>query len=190
MVEETSVAAKRRLPRKATRKSLENAALHYLERFASSRSNLRQVLARRVLRSARAHGTDPAEAETWIAEIIEKFERLGLLDDKAYAEMRVTSLRRRGLSARMVRMKLIGKGVETDIVDTALDAGVPDTVAAIALARKRRLGPFRNSDRAAHRERDLAALARAGFTYDTVLRIVDAESDQSLLDESDPDSAF
>ena len=52
---------KRRLPRQATAAYLENAALHYLERFASSSANLRRVLMRKVARSARAHGTDPAE---------------------------------------------------------------------------------------------------------------------------------
>ena len=40
----------RKPPRKATAASLENAALYYLERFATSSENLRRVLMRRVER--------------------------------------------------------------------------------------------------------------------------------------------
>jgi regulatory protein len=40
--------------------------------------------------------------------------------------------------------------------------------AARAFARKRRLGPHREPDqRAQHRQKDLAALARQGFSFDT-----------------------
>ena len=38
--------------------------------------------------------------------------------------------------------------------------------AAVALARRRRLGPFRQKERKEHRDRDLAAMARGGFEYD------------------------
>ena len=188
MNEDKTTAPSRRLPRKATRKSLENAALHYLERFSTSRENLRRVLSRRVRRSAMAHGTDPAEGARWIDEIVEKLERLGILDDRAYAETRVASLRRRGVSSRVIRAKLRIKGVEDEIVDTTIDQAEPDLTAAIALARKRGLGPFRTGDRAAFRERDLSVLARAGFSYDVALEVVDAESAYSLEGMSVPGS--
>src|SRR3546814_7265925 len=43
-------------------------------------------------------------------------------------------------------------------------AAEPELAAAIAYARRRRLGPFRTPDaRADRRDKDLAALARAGF---------------------------
>jgi regulatory protein len=81
-----------RKPRKATPKSLENAAHYHLRRFASSSDNLRRVLGRRVERSARAHGGDGDGGRDGgraaIEEIIARFERAGLLDDAAYARRR------------------------------------------------------------------------------------------------------
>jgi regulatory protein len=45
----------------------------------------------------------------------------------------------------------------------------------VALARRRRLGPFRTAARAQHRLRDLAAMARAGFAYDLAKKVIDSE---------------
>lgn len=179
---------RRKVPRKATAKSLENGAFFYLERFASSRENLRRVLMRRVERSVRHHGTDREEGAQFIEEILVKLERLGLLDDAAYAEMRVRGLRRRGSSARAVRANLMRKGLDGATIDTALseeedeaETGDPELTAAITLARKRRIGPFRDEEaRPANREKDLAALARAGFSYDMARTVIEAETPKDL----------
>src|SRR5260370_17156146 len=84
---------KRRLPRQATASYLENAALHYLERFSSSTANLRRVLMRKVARSARTHGTDPAEGAGLVEAIIVRYLQSGLLDDAAYAPQQPPRLR-------------------------------------------------------------------------------------------------
>ena len=68
---------KRKGPRKATAKYLENSAAHYLGRFATSKSHLRQIMMQKVRRSEMHHGTDPTEGAGFIDVIIEKFERLG-----------------------------------------------------------------------------------------------------------------
>ncbi len=48
---------------------------------------------------------------------------------------------------------------------------------AAARYARRRLGPFRAApEREGHRQRDLAALARAGFGYSVARRIIAAES--------------
>jgi regulatory protein len=53
--------------------------------------------------------------------------------------------------------------------------------AAIALARRRRLGPYRAAkDRQECRARDLAAMARAGFDYDVARKVIDAASVEAL----------
>src|SRR3546814_13752721 len=79
----------RKGPRKATADSLANAALFYLQRYASSAENLRRVLMRRVERSVRAHGTDRAEGAALVDRLVARYREAGLLDDGAYAEMRV-----------------------------------------------------------------------------------------------------
>ncbi|NYZ16031.1 RecX family transcriptional regulator [Azospirillum sp. RWY-5-1] len=180
--------ANRRPPRRVTPDYLERAALHYLERFASSSENLRRVLMRKVDRSVQAHGTDREQAAGWVEALVERYRGAGLLNDDSYARMRAESLHRRGASTRAIREKLAAKGVDRDTADAALGGlredveGDLDLAAAMALAKRRRLGSFRSAEtRAAHREKDLAALGRAGFAYEIARRVVDAE-DINLLD--------
>lgn len=175
-------AGKRRVPRKATAKSIENAALWYLTRFATSAANLERVLARRVERSARHHGTDREEGREFIARLIARYRRSGLLDDRAYAIARAGTLNRRGKPVKAITFALRAKGIASEDIDEALLAledqgGDPDMAAAARYARRRRLGPFRAApERQERRERDLAALARAGFGYDVARRVIGAET--------------
>lgn len=180
--------AKPRIPRKVTPSSLRNIALHHLERFATSTKGLRDVLQRRVYRSARHHDIDEAEAALWIDDIIQRFQDVGLLDDQAYGTARAKSLHDRGLSNRMVRLKLAQKGLDGDIIDQAMasletDHEEPEFEAALTYARKKRIGPYRLPEkRAEMREKDLAAMARTGFSYDMAQTIIDAEAIDELED--------
>jgi regulatory protein len=171
----------RRRPAPVSAERLERAALRYLERFAASAARLRRVLMTRVERSARDHGTDRAEAAGWVEALLQRYQRCGLLDDAAYAGAKAASLRRSGASGRAVRGRLAAHGIAPELAEAALrqadDGASRDTAdfaAALALARRRRLGRFRAPDqRAPHRARDLATLGRAGFDYETARRVVD-----------------
>lgn len=180
---------RKRGPKKATPERLEKSALFYLERYASSSENLRRVLLRRVEASAKVHGTDREEGARFIDTLIERYQRAGLLNDAAYAEGRVASLHRRGLSDRAIAMKLRQKGVPGDLIDQSLenlreeleaDGADPNWEAALNYARRRRIGPYRKAARAENRERDMAALARQGFDYETARGVVDAEAETEL----------
>jgi regulatory protein len=183
----TAVTRARKAPRRITAQCLDRVALAYLQRFASSAQNLRRVLMRRVERSARAHGDDPAGGAALVDALIERYRAAGLLDDRVYAEAKAESLRRRGDSGRAIRAKLALKGVDRDLASTALeqaDGESPDAemAAAVALARRRGLGPYRKQEeRAEVRTRDLAALARAGFSYDVAQRVVDTDDPEGLM---------
>ena len=176
----------RRKPRKATAAYLERVALWYLERYAASSAGLRRVLERRVDRSATEHGTDSDEGREMVRALIERFERVGLLDDRQFAENRARSLHERGTSVRMIRSKLMAKGIAPHLIDGAVDAlsddlGDLNVLAAVRYARRRRLGVFRDpAKREERREKDLAAMARAGFGYDTARQIVDADNEEDI----------
>lgn len=180
--------------RPLTPERLENIALHYLERFAASADGLRRVLSRRAERSAREHGTDREEAAAWIEALIRRWLESGLLNDRLYAENKAATLHRRGGSTRAIRQKLSAKGVSESDVDSALaerrecSDGEPDVEAALALCRRRRLGPYRANDeqRAAMRDKDLATLGRAGFDYDTARRVVDRRDDEQRRFADEP----
>ena len=176
----------KRIPKPATAKRLENIALYYLQRYAASSESLRRVLKRRVAKSVYHHDTDPAEGAEFVEDIIRRFLASGLLDDSIYAEGQVKSLFRRGLSQRAIQNRLMEKGVDRDIIETQLRALVdenpePDLKAAIAFARRRRLGPFRTTEqRPDRRQRDLASLARGGFDFATAKKVIDAEDEFAL----------
>ena len=180
----------RRPPKKATAKHLENVALWYLQRFAASAGSLRRVLMRRVEKSARAHDTDREEGAGLVEDIIARFRATGLVDDRVYAEGRTLSLHRRGVSIRVIRARLAAKGVGAADIDAALatlhnETAAPDLAAAIAYARRRRIGPYRTrGDREEMRERDLAALARQGFGYDIARRVIAADDPEELSEET------
>jgi regulatory protein len=169
----------RKPPRKITPAYLQRAALAYLERYASSAENLRRVLRRKVDKRCRLRGEDPAEFHEMIDEVVAKSLRTGLIDDTRYTEARVATLRRRGGSARAIQAKLSAKGVDRTTIAAVLESGEEDDEenAARAFARRRRLGPFRPGERAPYRDKDLAAMARAGFRFDVARSIIDGELD-------------
>ncbi len=185
---------KRRKPKPATASRLEKAALAHIDRYATSAANLRNVLMRRVARSVRLHDTDRAEAGEWVEAIIAKLLERRLLDDGAYAQVRARSLHGSGASRRKIAGMLQQKGVGRDDIaaaQTALDAEYSNSelVAAYNYARRRRFGPYRLPEaREERRARDMAALARAGFGYDTSRRVVDAASVEDL--EAKPDDSI
>jgi regulatory protein len=166
----------RKPPRKVTPAYLQRAALAYLERYASSTENLRRVLRRKVDKRCRLRGEDPADFQEMIDEVVDKSLRVGLIDDARYAEARVATLRRRGGSARAIRAKLSAKGVDRDAIAAALETEETDEeTAAHALARRRKLGPYRPGEREPYRDKDMASLARAGFSFDVVRRVIEGE---------------
>jgi regulatory protein len=172
--------------RKLTAAALDNAALHYLERFASSAANLRRVLLRRVRRSATEHGTDPAEGAALVEALIARFEASGLLDDRAYAQAKAVSLHRRGTSRRAITGRLAQHGVDGESIAAAIGdieetVGNAEIAAACTLARRRRLGPYRpDAARADHRMKDLGAFARAGFSHDVARRVLDCADPEAV----------
>ena len=175
-----------RRPRKITPQSLENGALYYLERYSTSSANLRRVLLGRVHRAARHHPTDMEACTALVDGLIARFEGSGLLDDARYALARAQGFRRQGNSTRTIRAKLLRKGVPAGIVEETLsvlteESPQAELAAAITIARRRRLGPFRiipvaEDEQDVRALKDLAVLARAGFSYDVARRVIAAET--------------
>jgi len=174
-----------------TRQSLEGAALYYLSRYAASEFSLRRVLANRLRRAARhnplfAKDEDlQKQLQAAIESIVEKHRKTGILNDASYAELKMSAWRRAGRSARAIRQRLGRSGVATDIIDQTLDRegdseneNDAEYRAALTLARRCKLGPFRK--KAAddgRRHKDLAALARAGFSLAVARRVLKTQAD-------------
>jgi regulatory protein len=170
--------------RKLAPADLKDAALHYLGRYAASTTRLRQVITRRIGRSAKANEFDPQPLLQELERVIAMLTRTGLLNDAAFAESRARSLNRRGGSRRQISAKLAAAGVARATTAEALagmEEELPDAEfgAAVAYAKRRRLGVFRTSpDHTPERRRkDLMAMARAGFALDLARRALAGEVD-------------
>ena len=165
------------MPKPVTPERLEKSALVYLERFATSKANLKRVLMRKVQNDREMEPEDRTRLAAHVERLLERLEAQGYLNDKIYAEGRVAALRRRGESARGIGQRLVAKGLARDLVaDTLEQEGSTDAEAAVAFARRRRLGPYRTADRRGEfREKDMAAMGRAGFDYRTARKVIELE---------------
>jgi regulatory protein len=153
-------------PEPLTQRKLEELALAYLNRFDCTVKKLEQHLRGR-LRKLSA----PPEALGWVREVVERYRGSGLLDDSRFARNLSAQLGARGKSTRAIAQKLFARGVPSDVAEPLLAErrGQPlaELQAAQAYVRRRRLGPYRNPEqREAHRHKDLATLARQGFSFD------------------------
>jgi regulatory protein len=161
--------------------ALERLALRYVERFATTRGKLTAYLQRKI----RERGWDGPPADP--AALAERMAGLGYVDDRAFAEARAQALARRGLGARRVSQDFRAAGIaEEDAAELApvIAGRAADT--ALAFARRRRIGPFGdgNPDRAV-REKQLAAMLRAGHGFDLARRIVALAPGEALGDCDD-----
>jgi regulatory protein len=181
----------KRPARPITATYLQKAAMAYLERYPSTAEGLRRVLDRRVRKAKMAEAPVVVDVERVIAGIVARFVAAGVIDDKAFAQTKARSLHRRGTSSRLTLQKLKLAGIDSETLDEAM-AGLDQELdtdprrrewrAAVTLARRRRLGPFRQKERKEHRNRDLAAMARGGFDYALARKVIDA-ADADALDE-------
>lgn len=169
----------RKPPRPVSREWLFRAAAHYLERYGSSSGNLRRVLRRKVERRTREREEVASDFHALVDETVAHFLELKLVDDQAYAEARVATLRRKGTSLTRTRMKLIEKGVDAETATAALGRDeMAEAEAARRLVRRRRLGPHRTRERAERRDRDIAAVMRAGFSFRDAVAAVDGSGEE------------
>ena len=154
---------------------LERLALHYLGRYATTRAKLATYLHRKLdERGWAGEGARPVEA------IVTRMAGLGYVDDRAFAEMKSAALGRRGYGQRRQADALRAAGVDEEdrsaVFEARAEAGEGgDHAAALAFARRKRIGPFATepADPDARRKA-LAAMMRAGHGYDIARRFVDA----------------
>lgn len=162
----------KRLPKPLDATRLNELALAYVGRFAVSAGRLDAYL-RRKLRERGWAG----EGEAPVGELVARMVAAGYVDDAAYASAKTGSLLRRGFGMRRVRQALHAAGIDETGRDSATPSLAEQRRAALLMARKRRFGPFGSQapDRTA-REKQLAAMLRAGHPLDSARELVNAPS--------------
>lgn len=168
----------RKPPRRISADYLQRAAMHYLERYSAPAAQLRRVLQRKVALSCRHYGEEPERFAAMLDDVVARCVSSGLVDDRRFAEARAASLRRKGRSSRAIAARLSAKGVGRGLVAEASQSTEDQELAAARLAaRRKRLGPWSRGDRAADRQKHLAALARAGFSMTIARTVIDGAGD-------------
>lgn len=154
---------------------LEELALTYVARFATSAAKLERYL----LRKLRERGWED-DGEPAITPLVERYVSLGYVDDEAFARARTGSLLRRGYGPRRVQQALGEAGIDEQVREDVRPSEAQERRAVLALARKRGFGPFgRHPVDRDRREKQIAALLRAGHRLDSVREMVDAASEEA-----------
>ncbi|WP_234030234.1 regulatory protein RecX [Erythrobacter mangrovi] len=172
---------KRRAPKPLDRVRIEELALAYVARFATSAGKLEAYLRRKLRERGWDDESDP-DIEALIARFVEK----SYVDDAIYGRAKAQGLLARGYGARRVDQALkaadIGEGLRAELGPDESER----REAALAFARRRRFGPFDAAeprDVDAHhklREKRLAAMLRAGHDFDAARRVLDAATIEEL----------
>ena len=153
------------------RQALEERALAYAGRFATSRAKLAAYLQRKL----RERGWD-GEGDPPVEEIVARMAELGYVDDRAFATARAAAFGRRGYGARRLGEALRAAGIdEEDAAEARETAAAGAWQSALRFAERRRIGPFAaaETDRAG-REKALSAMLRAGHPVALAQRLVRA----------------
>jgi len=135
------------------------------------------VMTRKIDRSCRDHVDQ--NREEFIAHVqdvlIPKFQELGFLNDELYTQALFNSLKQRGYSKAKIKSRLIQKSVPSELIAECLNEGFDDAQAAEIFARKKKIGKYQLKPYADYNEKqkDLRKLARAGFSYDIAMRVIE-----------------
>lgn len=144
---------------------MEELALAYVARFATSAERLSAYCRRKLRERGHVGQADGAPAPD-VAALVDRFVARGFVDDAGFARAKADGLLRRGYGARRVRDALRADGIAEVLRAKVAPKEAGRREAAVAYARRRRLGPFArdvlSADDRAAREKQLAALLRAG----------------------------
>jgi regulatory protein len=154
--------------------ALERLGLRYVERFATTRGKLTDYFRRKLRERGVVEGFDI----TGIDPLVEKFARLGYVDDASWASSKAGSLTRRGYGPRRIGDALRAAGIDPELAQALAPGEDEAFVAAETYARKRKFGRFGDdpADRDVQRKQ-IAAMIRAGHGFEIARRLVSARDE-------------
>ena len=139
-------------------------AIFYLSKYSSSKKNLEYILKKKITRLSNEKKIR-FELYNEIKIIIEKLEKLNLVNDIKFTESKIQSLIYKGRSKNYIQQYLIRKGIENDLIENQIslfyesDLNIENDN-ALKFAKKRNL--LNNHQ---DYQKNLAKMVRAGFSY-------------------------
>lgn len=160
--------------------SLHRLAIRYVERYATSRKKLADYLNRKIRERDWQDAASPA-----VEQLVERFVAQGYIDDALYAQNKASALARRGYGARRVSQALYQAGIsEADGREAFQISEANKWEAAEKFARKRKIGPYAESEPDANKcRKQLQAFLRAGHDFDLANRFVFARPGEEITAE-------
>lgn len=171
----------KRAPPPLDQRRLEELALRYVGKYATTRAKLCSYLRRKL----RERGWE-SDRQPDLEALANRFAELGYVDDASFALTQARSLSARGYGKRRLTEKLRLAGVGEDDSEAAGDHADGQAVAAaLRFAERRRIGPFASdtADRA-QRERWIGAMTRAGHGF-ALARVIAELEPGSQVDQDD-----
>ncbi len=169
---------KRRVVRPLNAAKLEELALAYVARFSTSAAKLERYLARKL----RERGWEDEDKHPDPSAIAARYVEMGYIDDAAYARARSSSLLRRGYGGRRVEQTLWQDGIDEGLRSDMAPGEAAARHAVLRLAQKRRFGPFSaEPPDPPKREKQIAAMMRAGHALDMARKMVNAADEDAAL---------
>ena len=146
-------------------------AIYYLSKYSSSKKNLEFILKKKIRRLSdekkiRFHLYNE------ILIIIEKLEKLNLINDQVFVESKIQSLQYQAKSKNYIKQYLLQKGIDKQLIEEQISLFYENNKNlekenALKFAKKRNL-----LDNDQDYQKKLSKMARAGFSYDIAKEIL------------------
>ena len=146
-------------------------AIYYLSKYSSSKKNLEFILKKKIRRLSdekkiRFHLYNEIQI------IIEKLEKLNLINDQVFVESKIQSLQYQVKSKNYIKQYLLQKGIDKQLIEEQISLFYENNKNlekenALKFAKKRNL-----LDNDQDYQKKLSKMARAGFSYDIAKEIL------------------
>ena len=183
MTEEKKSTEKRpRKPVEPTPKWLRDQALRYLNRFPATSHKMAQHLFNKAAPQLEHFDIVEEKLSADIEKVVADMIKAGFINDTEFAASKARLMARQGRSVAQIGLKLQEMAFSEADQSQALEAlgedrNALDRRAAARFVKRRRFGPYKPEEtRGERRNKELASLARQGFSFDVATRVVDAKS--------------
>ena len=162
----------------ATINDIRNLAYLYLEKYNSSKQQLRTYLFKKLI-NKRQKISSKKEIFNLIDSVISSLVDQKLLSDEYYSDAKSKAFLRRGYSLNKIRYNLIKRGIDEKYIKASIskikeNESDPDFFSAIKICKRWRIGPCREeSNRPLFYKKDISILARSGFSYEISKKVLE-----------------
>ncbi|WP_340151519.1 regulatory protein RecX [uncultured Sneathiella sp.] len=177
---------RRRKPVEPTPKWLRDQALRYLNRFPATRQKMTQHLYNKAAPQLEHFDIDEEKLSVDIEKTVADMVKAGFINDTEFAASKARLMARQGRSVAQIGLKLQEMAFSDADQSQALDGlgedkNALDRLAAARFVKRRRFGPYKPEEtREERRNKELASLARQGFSFDVATSVIDAEDIEDI----------